>query len=62
MSKGFLQPSARGRREPTSNEKDNGLIVNPPRMNEIGGNQNKAHHKNKMTLRSPGSTVRKGSF
>jgi hypothetical protein len=61
-NKGYLQPSARGQRSPTDNTKDNGLIVNPPRMNEIGGfDKIKEAHgpfKNRMSIRRPGSSIK----
>jgi hypothetical protein len=58
----YLEPSSRGFRQPTSNEKMNGNIVNPPRMAEMGGlsspRKSGAMAKNSMTIRPPGATVK----
>ena len=58
MSSKYLEPSAKGRREPTSNTQDNGLIVNPPRLNQMGGldkiHEKYGHFKNRMSIKKPG--------
>lgn len=58
----YLEPNSRGFREPTSNEKVNGNVVNPPRMAEIGGlsttRKSHAMAKNSMTIRSPGGSAK----
>ena len=59
MSDGKLyRPSEKGRRSPTSNAKENGQIVNPPRYAEMGGftGPSKGVSKNKMSIRKPGDT------
>ena len=55
---GLNKPSSRGIRSPTSNEKNNGQIVNPPRMAEMGGftSTRKGFAKNNMTIKKPGDT------
>ncbi len=54
----LFRPSERGRRDPISNEKQNGRITNPPRYPEIGGmsSSRKSITKNNMTIRRPGDT------
>jgi hypothetical protein len=37
MAEQFLKPSNAGLRQPTDIQKENGQIVNPPRMAELGG-------------------------
>lgn len=53
-------------RDLQDDRKDTGLIANPPRYAELGGltksvsfDQNVAPFKNKMTVKMPGSTIRK---
>lgn len=43
-------------RSPTSDQKEHGNIINPPRMAHIGGlsSTRKAVSKNSMTIRKPG--------
>ena len=54
----LFRPSERGRRSPTSNAKDNGQVVNPPRYAEMGGfsGSSKGITKNRMGIRKPGDT------
>lgn len=53
----WMKPSERGKRDPVSNEKQNGRITNPPRFAEIGGfkNRNKGFHANNMKIIKPGN-------
>lgn len=57
----FLKPSARGKRDPLSNGKSNGRIMNPPRMAEYGGlssvKKKGAMTKNSLSIKKPGDTV-----
>jgi hypothetical protein len=49
-------------RNPTSNEKENGSIVNPPRFAEFGGLSSgnaRGINKNNKTIQLPGSTIRR---
>lgn len=49
-------------RDPQSNVKDGGMIVNPPRYAELGGlssGSKRGLSKNAMTVRMPGSTEHK---
>lgn len=48
-------------RDPQSNVKDDGMIVNPPRYAEFGGlsSSRKAIQHNGMTIRKPAATIRK---
>lgn len=51
---GFIQP--RGSfRDPTSNAKDNGRIVNPPRYAELGGLKAGSNRKSGFTVQKPGA-------
>ena len=43
-------------RSPTSNNRQNGAITNPPRLSEIGGMKMGAWSRNNQTLRKPGDT------
>lgn len=56
---GLNKPSSRGMRNPTSNEKQNGRITNPPRFAEMGGftSTRKGFKKNNMAIKKPGDTV-----
>jgi hypothetical protein len=58
---GYLKPSSRGKRDPLSNAKNNGRIVNPPRMAELGGlssvRKKGAMRKNELTIRKPGGSA-----
>jgi len=55
----LFKPSTRGKRDPVSNDKNNGRIVNPPRFAEIGGlkSARKGMAKNAMSIKKPGDTV-----
>lgn len=57
----YLKPSGKGRRDALSNARDNGRIVNPPRMAELGGlksvKKRGAMSKNSLGIRKPGDTV-----
>jgi len=37
MATRFLEPSSSGLRQPTDNNKMNGVAINPPRYAELGG-------------------------
>jgi len=56
---GLFKPSGRGRRDPLSNEKNNGRIVNPPRYAEQGGftSANKGFKRNDKVIRKPGDSA-----
>ena len=56
----LFRPAAYPIRKPTDVKKENGRILNPPRMSEIGG-MDKLHERygekvNNMKLRKPGGT------
>lgn len=57
----FLKPSSKGRRDPLSNSKTNGRIVNPPRFAELGGlssaKKKGAMMKNSLSIRKPGGAA-----
>lgn len=57
----YLKPSSKGKRDPLSNSKNNGRIINPPRMAELGGlsspKKSGAMSKNNLGLKKPGDTV-----
>lgn len=57
----YLRPSSKGKRDPLSNGKNNGRIVNVPRMAELGGlssvKKRGAMMKNQLSLRKPGDTI-----
>jgi hypothetical protein len=54
---GNNRPSGRGMREPTSNRKENGRVVNPPRYPEMGGFSSaaKGFKRNDKSIRKPGA-------
>lgn len=56
----YLKPRVGGIRSPTDNNQNNGKIVNPPRMAQIGGwdkqNDRKGHFKNDKVIRKPGGS------
>ena len=58
MSKGLFKPSSRGIRNATTNEKQNGRIINPPRFMELGGfsSVGKGFTKNNKSIQKPGDT------
>lgn len=43
-------------RQATSNARQNGRVINPPRLSEIGGLKNGTMKRNDMTLKKPGDT------
>ena len=57
----YLKPSSKGRREPLDNSRDNGRVINPPRMAQLGGlsspRKKGAMAKNNLRIRKPGDTV-----
>ena len=58
MTTKYLEPSAKGMRQPLDTKKENGPVVNPPRMNQFGGlDQIKEPYgafKNAMSIVKPG--------
>jgi len=60
MSKEFMYPKAGSIRNPLDNGKTNGVIVNPPRMNEFGGldkfKEKNGPYKNDKTIKKPGGS------
>jgi len=58
MTSKYLEPSAKGMRNPIDNRQDNGPVVNPPRMNQFGGldkiKEPYGAFKNKMSIVKPG--------
>lgn len=57
----FMKPSAYSIRDPLDIKKNKGRIVNPPRLNQLGGldqlNEPYGHFKNDMSIKKPsGST------
>ena len=61
MASEYLKPSSKGTRDPISNAKTNGRIMNPPRMAELGGlssaRKSGAMSKNMLVIKKPGDTV-----
>ena len=57
---GVFKPKSYAIRDPLSNKRHHGSVVNPPRMNELGGldqlKEPHGHYKNDMSLRKPGGT------
>ena len=62
MTSKYLEPSAKGVRQPLDNRQDNGPVVNPPRMNQFGGldkvSEAYGPFKNKFAIKKPGQSVR----
>ena len=61
MSTGLFRPAGSlSIRDPLSNEKLNGNIVNPPRFAELGGlsSRGKAVHRNDLKIVKPGASTR----
>jgi len=62
MTTKYLEPSAKGVRQPLDNRQDNGPVVNPPRMNQFGGldkvSEAYGPFKNKFAIKKPGQSVR----
>lgn len=60
MSKDFMYPKAGSIRGPTDNAQNNGRIVNPPRLNQMGGfdklKEKYGLFKNDKHIRKPGGT------
>lgn len=56
----YLKPRVGGIRNPTDTSQNNGKIVNPPRMNQIGGldrlKEKNGHFKNDKVIRKPGGS------
>lgn len=59
MSETPFKPRKAPMRAPTSNEKANGRIMNPPRYPEIGGftSAQKGFKNNNYKIRKPGDTI-----
>lgn len=57
---GLFKPSSRGRRDPLSNEQQNGRITNPPRMAEMGGftSTRKGFKRNNKSIQKPGDAAK----
>ena len=53
----LFRPAERGKRDPLSNQKQNGFVANPPRFAEIGNldGPRKGFHKNDKNIRKPGT-------
>lgn len=56
----WMKPAGYGLRDPLDTKRHHGRIVNPPRLNEMGGldqlHEPYGHYKNDMTIRKPGAT------
>lgn len=61
MSTDYLKPASRGIRDPLSNSRMNGRVVNPPRMAALGGlksvRRRGAMESNNLKIRRPGDTL-----
>ncbi len=61
MSSDYLKPSSKGIREPLSNAKMNGRVMNPPRMAQLGGltsaKRKGAMEVNSLKIKKPGDTL-----
>lgn len=57
---GLFKPSGRGKRDPLSNEQNNGRVVNPPRYAEMGGmtSSRKGFKKNDKSIQKPGDAAK----
>lgn len=57
----YLKPSSRGRRDALDNSRENGRVINPPRMAQLGGltspRKKGAMTKNNLRIKKPGDTV-----
>ena len=57
----LFYPKTYPARSPTDTKQEHGRIVNPPRLNQIGGmdklHEKFGHFKNKFSLKKPGGTV-----
>jgi hypothetical protein len=60
----LFKPSESGIRDPLSNARENGRVVNPPRYSQVGklDGPSKGVKKNSMTVTGPGNvtSVKKG--
>lgn len=58
---GVFKPKSYSIRDPLSNKKQHGQVVNPPRMNQLGGldqlKEPHGHFKNEMNIKKPGGTT-----
>ena len=58
MTSKYLEPSSKGMRQPLDTSKQNGPVINPPRMNQFGGldkiKEPYGLYKNNMTIVKPG--------
>ena len=56
----LFKPKAFAIRNPTDLKRAHGRVVNPPRMNQMGGldqlKEPHGHYKNDMNLKKPGGT------
>jgi hypothetical protein len=56
----WMKPAGYGIRDPLDTKRHKGRIVNPPRLNEMGGldklHEPYGHYKNDMTIKKPGGT------
>ena len=57
----YLKPSSKGKRDILSNARENGRIVNPPRMAQLGGlstpRKSGAMSRNDLKIRKPGDSA-----
>ena len=55
----MFRPREKGLRDPTTDERKNGRIVNPPRFAHLGGlsSARKGAVKNEMIVKKPGTTI-----
>lgn len=58
----WMKPANYSIRDPLDTKRHKGRIVNPPRMNQIGGldqlHEPYGHFKNDMSIKKPGQTVK----
>lgn len=52
----LFYPTERGKRDPLSNEQQNGTVTNPPRYAQLGGlkSARRGVSRNMMTIKKPG--------
>ena len=55
----MFRPREKGMRDPLTDERKNGRLVNPPRYAHLGGlsSGKKGAVKNDMTVKKPGGTI-----
>jgi len=57
----LFRPKAFPIRNPTDTKKQHGRVINPPRLNQMGGldklHEPNGHFKNNMNLSKPGGTT-----